>query len=74
MKREESVLIGYKLLYDRSGKLVTERISTDITKLKPFFSEKEYAILKTIIREGTVKLDEIHNHIEANLNARVMTN
>tara|TARA_R100001460_G_scaffold2572_1_gene8280 strand:+ start:46 stop:270 length:225 start_codon:yes stop_codon:yes gene_type:complete len=74
MKREEAVLIGYKLLYDRSGKLVTERISTDITKLKPFFSEKEYAILKTIIREGTVKLDEIHNHIEANLNARVMTN
>tara|TARA_X000001036_G_scaffold437049_1_gene481517 strand:- start:345 stop:569 length:225 start_codon:yes stop_codon:yes gene_type:complete len=74
MKREESVLIGYKLLYDRSGKLVTERISTDITKLKPFFSKKEYAILKTIIREGTVKLDEIHNHIEANLNARVMTN
>ena len=74
MKREEAVLIGYKLLYDRSGKLVTERISTDITKLKPFFSKKEYAILKTIIREGTVKLDEIHNHIEANLNARVMTN
>jgi len=74
MKREEAILIGYKLLYDRSGKLVTERISTDITKLKPFFNEKEYAIIKTIIREGTVKLDEIHNHIEANLNARVMTN
>ena len=73
MKREEAILIGYKLLYDKSGKLITERISTDITKLKPFFNKKEYATLKTIIREGTVKLDEIHNHIEANLNARIMS-
>ena len=24
-KREEATLLGYKLLYDRSGKLITER-------------------------------------------------
>ena len=34
--------------------------------------KEEYETLKTIVREGTVKLDEIHNYIEANLNARIM--
>ena len=72
MKREEATLIGYKLLYNRAGKLITERISTDIKQLKPYFSKEEYATLQTLIRETTVKLDEIHNYVEANLNARRM--
>ena len=71
-KKEEAVLLGYKVLYNRAGKLITERTSTDIKKLKPYFTNEEYATLQTVIREGTVKLDEIHNHIEANLNARIM--
>ena len=74
MKREEATLIGYKLLYNRSGKLITERTSTDIKQLKPYFTKQEYATLQTVIREGTVKLDSIHNYIEANLNARIMSN
>ena len=36
MKTQEAKLLQYTLLYDRSGKLVTERISTDIEKLKPY--------------------------------------
>ena len=73
MKRKEATLLGYKLLYDRSGKLITERLSTDITELKPYFKKEEYATLRVIMREGTKKLDEIHNYIESNLNARIMT-
>tara|TARA_R100001460_G_scaffold41749_1_gene77523 strand:+ start:58 stop:282 length:225 start_codon:yes stop_codon:yes gene_type:complete len=73
MKREEATLIGYKLLYNRSGKLITERTSTNIKKLKPYFSTEEYATLQTVMREATVKLDEIHNYIESNLNCRRMT-
>ena len=72
MKRKEAILIGYKLLYNRSGKLITERTSTDITSLKQYFTAEEYATLQTVVREGTNKLDEIHNYIEANLNARRM--
>ena len=71
-KRKEATLMGYKLLYNRSGKLITERTSTDITELKPYFSKEEYATLQTLIRETTVKLDKIHNYVEANLNARRM--
>ena len=72
MKRKEATLLGYKVLYNRSGKLITERLSTDISKLKPYFSKEEYATLQTVVREGTKKLDEIHNYIESNLNARKM--
>jgi len=70
--KKEATLIGYKLLYNRAGKLITERISTDIKELKSYFSKEEYSTLQTLIRETTVKLDEIHNYVEANLNARRM--
>ena len=72
MKNKEATLLGYKFIYNRAGKLVTERISTDVKKLKPYLNKEEYETLKTIVREGTVKLDEIHNYVEANLNARIM--
>ena len=72
MKKQEAKLLQYTLLYDRSGKLITERIYTDIKELKPYFSKEEYATLQTLIRETTSKLDEIHNYVETNLNARLM--
>mgnify|MGYP003152407686 CR=1 FL=1 len=72
MKKQEAKLLQYTLLYDRSGKLVTERISTDITQLKPYLSKEDYAILNTTIRECKQKLDEIHYHIESNLDGRLM--
>ncbi len=71
--KQEAKLLQYTLLYDRSGKLVTERVSTDIKKLKPYFSEEDYSILNTLIRECTQKLDNIHNYLENNLNARIMS-
>ena len=72
MKKQEAKLLQYTLLYDMSGKLITERISTDITKLKPYFSTEDYAILNTTMRECKQKLDEIHHYIETNLDARLM--
>ena len=74
MKKQQAKLLSYTLLYDRSGKLITERVHTNIEELKPYFSEEEYSILKTLMRECTQKLDEVHNYLEDNLNARIMTN
>ena len=71
-RRNEAKLLSYTLLYDRSGKLVTERTSTDITEPKKYFTLEEYETLKTIMREATQQLDTVHNHIEACLNARIM--
>jgi hypothetical protein len=71
-KREEARLLSYTLLYNRSGNLVTERTSTDISELKKYFTKEEYSTLNTVIREATSQLDKVHNFIEANLNARKM--
>tara|TARA_R110001592_G_C12791780_1_gene716068 strand:+ start:242 stop:469 length:228 start_codon:yes stop_codon:yes gene_type:complete len=73
-KREEALLMGYKLLYNKEAKLITERTSVDINKLKIYFTDEEFNTLKTVIREATQKLDEVHSYIEASLNARKMTN
>ena len=32
MNKKEAVLLGYKVLYNRAGKLITERVSTDINE------------------------------------------
>ena len=72
-KREEAQLLCYRLLYNRAGNLVTERTSVDIKELKKYFTTEEYSTLQTVIREATKKLDEVHNYIEANLNARKFT-
>ena len=73
-KRTEAKLLGYELFYDRTGKLVTERTSTDISALKKFLSAEEFNTLTVVLREATTKLDKIHNEIEAHINARLMTN
>ena len=73
-KRTEAKLLGYTLFYDRTGKLVTERTSTDIAALKNFLSAEEFNTLTIVLREATAKLDNIHGQIEAHLNARLFTN
>jgi CO dehydrogenase/acetyl-CoA synthase beta subunit len=73
IKRKEAKILGYKLLYDRTGRLITERTSTDITELKKFLTTEEYNTLNTVVRETTNKLDKIHKYLEDYLNARVMT-
>lgn len=73
IKRKEAQILGYKLLYDRTGKLITERTSTDITELKKFLTTEEYNTLNTVVRETTSKLDKIHKYLEDYLNSRIMT-
>ena len=51
---EEAKLLGYTLLYNRAGHLITERTSVDIRKLKKYFTDEEYSLLKSVIREGKV--------------------
>ena len=72
-KRKEALVLGYKLLYDRSGKLVSERTSTDISSLKDYLSKEEYHTLDSVLREANLKLDNVHSYLENYLSARVMT-
>ena len=71
IKREEAKLLAYTVLFNKQGQLITERISTDIKKLKKFLSIEEFNLLQSVLRSATTELDAVHNKIEADLNARI---
>jgi len=64
----EATLIGYRVLFDSKGSLITERTSVDFRDLKKYFTERDFQLLRITINEAKIKLDEIHNQIEAQLN------
>ena len=65
--KQEATLLGYKVLYNRAGKLITERTSTDIKELKPYFTTKSkgtglgLSIVNKIIsdHDGDIKFEKI---------------
>ena len=71
IKREEAKLLAYTVLFNKQGQLITERISTDIKKLKKFLNKEDFNLLQSTMRSATRELDNVHNKIEADLNARI---
>lgn len=69
-KREEAKLLSYAILFNRQGQLITERTSTDITKLKDQLTKEDFNILQATLRSATRELNEVHSKIEADLNFR----
>lgn len=66
----EANIIGYKILVDSSGKLVTEKSIAEISKVKDNLTPYTYSTLQTIIRIVDVEFKRIHNLIETELDAR----
>ncbi len=71
MKKNEAILLSYKLLIDTKGKLHTERSVSDIDQLEEQFNISTFNTLKTVLRVGKIELDKVHNKIENELDARV---
>ena len=69
-KREEAKILGYAILFNRQGQLITERTSTDITKLRDQLTKEDFNTLQSTVRSATRELDEVHSKIEADLNSR----
>ena len=71
MKKNEAVLISYKLLIDTKGKVITERSISDIDEIENRLNPIMFNTLKTVIRRAKAELDKVHNKIEADLNGRI---
>ena len=71
MKKNEAILVSYKLLIDTRGRVITERSLSDIDQLEEKFNPITFHTLKTTIKLAQVEFDKIHNMIEDNLNARI---
>tara|TARA_R100000687_G_C6313544_1_gene101574 strand:+ start:170 stop:394 length:225 start_codon:yes stop_codon:yes gene_type:complete len=73
MKKHEATLISYKLVIDQKGKVYSERSLSDIDQIEERFNPILFTTLKQILRNTSTELDKIHNRLEAELNARIMS-
>lgn len=68
MKQKDATLLGYRVLFDSKGNLITERTSVDFRDLSKYFTERDFNLLRITLSEAKIRLDAIHNQIEAHLN------
>ena len=68
-KVKEANLISFKVIFDAKGKLVTETSSLPLDEASKLFKGYDLKIIETILRETKQKLLNIHNDLEAELNA-----
>ena len=69
MKSKEANILSYRILFDTKGQLITEMSGLPIGDAKKAFSGSDLKIIETILRETKQKLLNIHNDLEAELNA-----
>jgi|TARA_R100001015_G_C4548727_1_gene111068 hypothetical protein len=69
MNNKEANLISFKVLLTRENKIVTELSMLPEDKVDTVFPNHEREIIKSIIRNGKVKLDPLHKYLEKEVNA-----
>ena len=69
-KRKEARLLGYEILFNKQGQLITERVSVDISELKQHLTKEDFNLLKSTLQSASIALDTVHSKIESDLNAR----
>ena len=69
MKAKEANILSYRILFDTKGQLVTEISGLPIEDAGKAFSGSDLKIIQTVIREGRQRIFNIHNELEAELDA-----
>ena len=65
----EANILSYRILFDETGKLITEVSGLPLRDVKKVFSGHEAKIMEKIIKQGREKLDKIHHYLEGEINA-----
>ncbi len=70
MKYNEGTIIGFRLLIDGEGNLVSEKTELPFKDISKVFRDKgDQYIIKTAIRKTKQRIDKIHNEIESEIAA-----
>jgi|TARA_Y100000114_G_scaffold77178_1_gene70885 hypothetical protein len=69
MNNKEANLISFKVLLTRENKIVTELSMLPEDKVDTVFPNHEREIIKSIVRNGRVKLEPLHKYLEKEVNA-----
>ena len=69
MNAKEANILSYRILFDTKGQLITEISGLPIKDAGKAFSGSDLKIIQTVIRVGRRKMNNIHNELEAELDA-----
>ena len=69
MKATEANILSFHILFDTKGRLVTETSGIPIEDAQKVFKGNDLKIVQTIIREARQRILDIHNDLEAELDA-----
>jgi len=69
MNNKEANLISFKVLLTRENKIVTELSMLPEKEIDFIFPIYEREIIKSIVRNGKVKLEPLHRFLETEVNA-----
>ena len=69
MKATEANILSFHILFDTKGRLVTETSGLPIEDAQKVFKGNDLKIVQTIIREARQRILDIHNDLEAELDA-----
>jgi hypothetical protein len=68
-KGKEANIIGFKVVLDSEGIVVTEMSGVPLPELGKLLRPEEMAIIRNIVNFTKPKLEKLHGEIEAELNA-----
>ena len=69
INKSEANLVSFKILLTRDNKIVTEFSLLPENMVDEVFPLDDRALMKTIIRYGKAKLENLHDYLQRELNA-----
>jgi len=69
INKSEANLVSFKILLTRDNKIVTEFSLLPENMVDEVFPLDDRALMKTIIRNGRAKLENLHDYFQRELNA-----
>ena len=69
INKSEANLVSFKILLTRDNKIVTEFSMLPENMVDEVFPLDDRALMKTIIRNGKAKLENLHDYFQRELNA-----
>ena len=69
INKSEANLVSFKILLTRDNKIVTEFSMLPEDMVDEVFPQEDRPLMKTIIRNGKAKLENLHGYFQRELNA-----
>ena len=66
---KEGNILSFRILIDAKGNLITELSGLPEMEAHKVFEGDELILIRKILKEGHIKLDRLHNYLEAELDA-----